>query len=163
MLNEIGVAQIAPQAFPETNQPPVHLLLIEDSEIDVEIFKRAMRKTGVSYPITVAHDGLEALRLLRGNDEATPLERPSVALLDLNMPRMNGIEFLSRIRADRALKNSIVFVLTTSESDKDKTAAYEKNVAGYIVKSKAGEEFMDLIQTLDAYWGLIEFPPEHAV
>jgi CheY-like chemotaxis protein len=81
-------------------------------------------------------------------------------LLDLNSPRMNGIELLDEIRKDSALKDSIVFVLTTSNTAEDKVAAYEKQVAGYIVKEKAGKDFAKLTCMLENYWRVIEFPPQ---
>ncbi|MEZ4615953.1 MAG: response regulator [Caldilineaceae bacterium] len=81
-------------------------------------------------------------------------------MLDINMPQMNGLEFLEALRQDETLKTSIVFVLTTSNRDEDKAAAYNKQVAGYLLKSRAGEEFQDMITLLETYHRVIEFPPE---
>ena len=82
-----------------------------------------------------------------------------MVLLDINMPRMNGIEFLEALRADPKLSRTIVFVLTTSDREEDKVAAYEHHVAGYILKSRAGEDFLEVIKLLRVYWRLVEFPP----
>lgn len=135
----------------------VKLLLVEDDELDVMAIKRALRKAKVANELVVAKDGVEGLAILRG-EGATPLHQPYLILLDLNMPRMNGIEFLTELREDPLLRDSIVFVLTTSDSDSDIVRAYDKFIAGYIVKSKAGDDFMELIGMLDHYWKIIEFP-----
>jgi CheY-like chemotaxis protein len=136
----------------------VNILLVEDDEIDVMGVRRAFRKLKIANPLTVAHNGLEALRILRGEDGHEAPKRPYMVLLDLNLPRMNGIEFLTELRRDPELHSTIVFVLTTSKDDEDRFAAYELNVAGYMVKSKIGKDFMDLVSMLDHYWRVIEFP-----
>ncbi|MCA9265619.1 MAG: response regulator [Planctomycetales bacterium] len=137
----------------------VTVLLVEDDAIDARAIKRAFQKAKIGNPIVTVTDGLAALARLRGTDGSPPIEPPYIILLDLNMPRMNGIEFLDKLRDDSQLCNSIVFVLTTSDDDHDKVAAYAKNVAGYVVKSKAGSDFLDVIGLLDHYWRIIEFPP----
>ena len=138
----------------------VHVLLVEDNEVDVEGVRRAFRRERIANPIHVATDGLEALHLLRGAHGHEPLTRPFLILLDLNLPRMNGIEFLRAVRADEQLHSAIVFVLTTSKSEEDIVASYDLNVAGYIVKEDVGRGFVRLIQMLDHYWRVVEFPPE---
>jgi len=135
----------------------VTLVLIEDDHIDVEAIKRGFKKYKIANPFLVAHDGISGLELLRKG-----IQRPFIILLDLNMPRMNGIEFLKELRKDQGLKNSIVFVLTTSNDDRDRWAAYEQNIAGYLLKSQAGKDFQHLIQMLDMYWRYVQFPPEAA-
>lgn len=104
-------------------------------------------------------DGREALEALRCQGEYASVPRADLVLLDLNMPGMNGIEFLSELRRDPELKHTIVIVLTTSDLDEDKVEAYNLNVAGYILKSKVGEGFVDLLAMLDCYWKIVEFPP----
>ena len=135
---------------------PVTILLVEDDEVDIQGIRRALRKHKVANPMIVAHDGVEALKLLRdaNHDEF----RPYLILLDINMPRMNGIEFLREVRSDPLLKDSIVFVLTTSRADEDRFEAYHLNVAGYIVKADAGSGFMNAVDMLDRYWKIVEFP-----
>ncbi len=138
---------------------PVTILLVEDDKIDAEAIQRAFHKARIANPITILSDGLEALDCLRGKGEIPPPPRPYLILLDLNMPRMNGIEFLEELRQDENLHDNIVFVLTTSDDDRDKLAAYEQHVAGYMVKAKAGEDFMQLIGMLNHYWRVVEMPP----
>lgn len=137
----------------------LHILLVEDDEIDAEAVKRALAKKRIANPITVASNGLIALDRLRGTNGAEKLPRPFMILLDLNMPQMNGIEFLQELREDAELHDSIVFVLTTSNADQDKVAAYEKHIAGYIVKSQAGEDFMKVMNLVEFYYRYVEFPP----
>ena len=136
----------------------VTLLLVEDDAIDAEAIQRAFRQHRIANPFVVVRDGVEALAALRGESEVE-VPHPYVVLLDVNMPRMNGIEFLDAIRADPALSRTIVFVLTTSDREEDKVAAYEHNVAGYILKSRAGEDFLEVVKLLRVYWRLVEFPP----
>ncbi len=138
----------------------VYILLIEDDLVDAEAIQRAFRQQKIANPFTVVPDGIEALKVLRGESGCEPLPRPYLILLDLNMPRMNGIEFLRELRADPALHRSIVFVLTTSNSDEDRFEAYNGHVAGYILKSRAGEDFLEVTKLLRSYWRIIEFPPE---
>lgn len=139
---------------------PVHILLVEDDEVDAEAIVRAFRKQKIQHPITIVPDGFEALNVLRGEAGHSLLPSPYLILLDLNMPRMNGIEFLHILRQDPELCCSIVFVLTTSDSNKDKLAAYNAQIAGYLLKQQAGENFVNLMDMLNVYWRIIEFPPE---
>lgn len=138
---------------------PIQILLVEDDEIDAEAVRRAFTNQRIANPIVVVRDGISALERLRGQDGSDPLERPYLILLDLNMPRMNGIEFLQELRSDPVLHDSVVFVLTTSDADRDKVAAYEQHIAGYIVKSQAGEDFVSVMGIVDLYWRYVEFPP----
>jgi len=136
----------------------VNLLLVEDDEVDVQGLKRAFAKSRIGNPITVARDGIEALEILRGENGQAKLAKPHLILLDLNMPRMNGLEFLEAIRADEDLKTSVVFMITTSKAEEDKARAYEKNVAGYIVKQDPANTFMQAVALLEHYWKIVEFP-----
>jgi len=138
----------------------VHILLVEDDDIDAEAVMRAFRRNKVANPFHIARDGLVALDMLRGHNGQEKLPRPFLILLDLNMPRMSGIEFLGELRSDPDLRNSLVFVLTTSKRDEDIVSAYDKNIAGYLVKSEVFDDFMELINLLESYWRVIEFPPE---
>lgn len=136
----------------------VRILLVEDDDLDVMAIRRALSKARIANPIVVASDGIEAFEILRGENGHSPLPRPYLILLDLNMPRMNGIEFLTELRSDPQLRDSIVFVLTTSDADTDVMRAYDNLIAGYMVKGKAGDDFFELIGMLDHYWRVIEFP-----
>jgi CheY-like chemotaxis protein len=133
----------------------LNILLVEDDEIDVTNVRRAFKKNNISNPLWVAGNGLEALEMLRG--EEIPRERRLV-LLDLNMPRMNGIEFLRELRADPELRLVPVVVLTTSDDERDRVEAYQLNVAGYILKPVTLVNFVEAMATLNKYWTLVELP-----
>ena len=137
----------------------LNILLVEDDELDVMNVQRAFRKNNVLNSLYIAGNGLEALAMLRGEESASemPSERRLV-LLDLNMPRMNGIEFLRVLRADPDLKMIPVVVLTTSDEERDKVDAYKLNVAGYILKPVTLANFVETMATLDKYWSLSELP-----
>ena len=119
---------------------------------------RSFKKLGIANPIIVAKDGLDALNILRGTGGQEKLAHPYIILLDINMPRMNGIEFLDALRKDAELHASIVFILTTSNDEQDRLKAYAHHVAGYILKSKAGESFIEAVKMLKEYWTLVELP-----
>jgi CheY-like chemotaxis protein len=133
---------------------PVNILLVEDDEVDVMNVKRAFDKQHIANPIYTASNGLEALDMLR--NEMPPGRR--MVLLDLNMPKMNGIEFLRVLRSDPELRSTTVVVLTTSNDDRDKVDAYELNVAGYVLKPVTFANFCDAMVTLNKYWSLVELP-----
>lgn len=139
----------------QINQIAMTILLVEDDEVDVMNVKRAFKKNNISNPLLVAHNGLEALDILR-NEANVP--RPRIVLLDLNMPKMGGIEFLKEIRKDPELASLSVFVMTTSNEDSDKVEAFNLNVAGYIIKPLSMEQFIAAVSTLNSYWTLCEFP-----
>jgi CheY-like chemotaxis protein len=138
--------------------PTVNLLLVDDDEVDVQGLKRAFVKSRIANPITVARDGVEALEVLRGENGRQKLPKPHLILLDLNMPRMNGLEFLEALRADACLKTAVVFMITTSKAEEDKARAYGHNVAGYIVKQDPANTFMQAVSMLEHYWKVVEFP-----
>jgi CheY-like chemotaxis protein len=134
---------------------PLNILLVEDDEVDVMTVKRAFDRGHIANPLFVAGDGIEALEKLRSGE--IPAQRRLV-LLDLNMPRMNGIEFLKEVRKDPELCATPVVVLTTSDMDRDKFAAYDLNIAGYLVKPVTFDRFCELVVTLNKYWTLVELP-----
>ena len=135
------------------------LLLIDDDEVDVMTVKRAFKKNNINNPLYVATNGIEALAMLRGSEmpKLMPGQRRLI-LLDLNMPKMGGIEVLRELRADPELKALPVIVLTTSNEDKDKVEAYNLNVAGYIIKPVTFAKFVEAMATLNKYWLLNEMP-----
>jgi CheY-like chemotaxis protein len=133
----------------------LNILLVEDDEVDVMNVRRAFERNNVSNPLYVAGNGLEALRMLR--DGTVPAERRLI-LLDLNMPKMNGIEFLQALRADPELASSSVVVLTTSNDEQDKIDAYNLNVAGYLLKPVTFSNFCERMTALNKYWTLVEMP-----
>lgn len=137
----------------------VNVIVVDDDSVDLRVIEKAFRGVGIQNPIHFATDGLMALELLRGRDALPPMRRPYLILLDLKMPRMNGIEFLAELRRDPSLRDSIVFVFTTSAEDRDKLAAYQHCIAGYIVKSHTGDEVRTVIPMLKQYLESVEFPP----
>ncbi len=135
----------------------VTILLVDDDQVDVRGVTRALRKKGVDNPIVVARNGLEALDLLRGQNGQEKLQKPYLVLLDINMPQMNGLELLETLRSDRNLSETIVFILTTSDDERDKLAAYTHHVAGYILKERAGADFIDLVTMLEHFMITVRF------
>ena len=133
----------------------VTVVLIDDDDVDAMGIARALKKLKILNPLVRARDGLEGLELLRGSQA---VKRPYIILLDINMPRMNGLEMLDELRNDEALANAVVFILTTSKDDEDKTAAYRQHVAGYIVKSEVENGFLEMVSMLDHYWRVVELP-----
>lgn len=136
----------------------VTILLVDDDSIDAKAVERAFRKAKIANPIVRAKDGVEALEALRGENGREKIAMPFLLLVDLNMPRMGGIDLIRNIREDKKLQQAIIFILTTSKQDEDIIAAYQLNVAGYIVKSNIGKDFMELTNMLEHYWRVIEFP-----
>ena len=136
----------------------LNILLVEDDELDVMNVQRAFKKNNVVNPLYVAANGVEALEMLRGQrGPSIPSERRLI-LLDLNMPKMGGIEFLKALRADPALHATTVVVLTTSDEERDKVKAYDLNVAGYILKPVTLAAFVEIMATLNKYWSVNELP-----
>ena len=138
-----------------TTAKPLHILLVEDDQIDQMNVRRAFERNKITNPLYVAENGIEALDMLR--DGRVPDERRLI-LLDLNMPRMNGIEVLKALRADEKLGHTPVVVLTTSNDEQDKVNAYDLNVAGYLLKPVTFTSFVELTAALNKYWTLVELP-----
>ena len=144
----------------------MNILLVEDDDVAAEGIQRSLNRCDLDCPVVHAEDGLEALRVLRGEhpEEALGIledpdqPQPCIILLDLNMPRMNGLEFLREVRADDELRRTVVFVLTTSDSDTDRHSAYAHNVAGYMVKSDVGPHFSGLTDLLSDYRAVVVLP-----
>jgi len=134
------------------------ILMVEDDEVDVMTLKRAFKKNNILNPVQIAGNGEEALQILRENETSPNHPLPKIILLDINMPRMGGIEFLEELRKDPNLNSISVFVLTTSDSEEDiiKTASF--NVAGYIIKPLTFEKFQEALKVLDDYWSICEYP-----
>ena len=129
------------------------VLIVEDDDIDVESVTRGLKKRNLAFDVHATADGSRALEFLRSGltqDQRSRL----IVLLDLNMPRMNGHEFLAEIRSDPILRQTIVFVLTTSSLESDRSRAYERNIAGYFVKSNVD----GLLDMLGSYADHVEFP-----
>jgi len=132
------------------------LLLVDDDDVAAEAVVRGLRKHSMECSIVIAEDGKTALQILRGTHDRK-ISQPLLVLLDLNMPRMNGIEFLKELRGDTALKATVVFVLTTSGADADRARAYDQCIAGYMVKSGVGPQFKGLERLLTEYRSTVLF------
>jgi hypothetical protein len=136
---------------------PVSLLLVEDDDLDAEAFRRALRKLQIDVDLRLASDGAEALRVLREGVPGAAVN-DYLVVLDLNMPGMNGHEFLAELRGDPELKATIVFVLTSSDHDRDIRMAYSQNVAGYFLKPQMDS----LMSTMLHYVEGVKYPPQLA-
>jgi CheY-like chemotaxis protein len=136
-------------------QKILNILLVEDDEVDVLNVKRAFEKNRIMNPLFIASNGIEALDMLR---TAKVPQNRRLVLLDLNLPKMNGIEFLRELRGDSELGSIPVVVLTTSDAEKDKIEAFKLNVGGYLVKPVTFPGFADLMATLNKYWTLVDMP-----
>lgn len=136
------------------------ILLVEDDEVDVAHIKRCLHKLHIVNPLYVASDGLVALHMLKGTHGMNKIPAPALILLDINMPRMSGLEFLAEIRKDKQLHHLSIVVLTTSDEEKDIVKAYNFNVSGYILKPIEPENFFEILLTIEKYWKLCEQLPE---
>lgn len=145
-----------------TENVPLNILLVEDDEVDVMNVQRAFTRNQISGSIYHAENGVKALEMLRSSSnlsEPEVLRERLLILLDLNMPRMNGIEFLKELRQDPTLQSMAVIVLTTSDEQRDRVEAYRFNVAGYILKPVTFDKFVSVISKLSQYWAMCEMPP----
>ncbi|KAF7787004.1 hypothetical protein PRUB_a3847 [Pseudoalteromonas rubra] len=134
----------------------VTLFVVEDDDIDFMTIKRSFKKMKIVNPLVRAKDGQEALEQL----EANMIRLPFIMLLDLQMPRLSGLELLAKLRHSAQLKDTVVFVLTTSADERDIFDSYQHNVAGYFVKDEVGKEFLEVLSLLDGYWRIVHMPGE---
>jgi CheY-like chemotaxis protein len=137
----------------------INILLVDDDDVATEGVQRSLRKSDVNFHAVTAEDGVEALDILRGTHLQKSISAPMLVLLDLNMPRMDGFTFLEEVRSDKVLHQTVVFVLTTSSRDADRSASYQKHIAGYMVKSEVGPQFSKLAALLTSYGQSIALPP----
>lgn len=133
---------------------PINILIVDDNEIDIEAVQRAFKKAYITNPLHKASDGVEALEMLCGQNGRIKLTQPCIILLDINMPRMDGITMLGKLRNHETLKQNIVFMLTTSARNKDLMQTYDLSIAGYIVK----ENLKELTNILNTYCHINKFP-----
>ncbi len=139
------------------NNHQLTILLIDDDDVAIESAQRNLRKCGIDYPVLTAGNGQEGLAVLRGESAYGKIPAELVVLLDLNMPVKNGFEFLEELRSDPKLRSTVVFVLTTSDADTDRTRAYHNCIAGYMVKSALGHQFAQLANLLSVYKTSVSF------
>jgi CheY-like chemotaxis protein len=129
------------------------ILLIEDDRVDIMTVQRALQKNSIGNPLHIARTGLEALDMLRGSNGVHKMDPlPGLILLDLNLPKMSGFEFLQELRSDPHLKALRIIVLTSSNEPKDRAAAFEFEVDDYIVKPHAFDDFTQAMATILALW-----------
>lgn len=140
------------------SQEDVTIFVVDDDDIDAMGIERALLKLKLHNTLVRAVDGIDALEYLRGENGKNKIARPFIMLLDLNMPRMNGLELLEAMRGDPELSESVVIVLTTSASEKDMTEAYDNNVAGYIVKSELENSFLGVLELINFYCKIVRLP-----
>ena len=134
----------------------ISILLVDDNEIDVMAFQRGMTKHRMLNPLTIVSNGREALETLRGTGGREAISRPCVIFLDMNMPVMNGQEFLDEVAKDETLGDCTIFVLTTSEFDESKLAQREQIVSGYLIKSNLQDACLSLLESPRSYWRIVE-------
>ena len=130
------------------------ILLVEDDRVDAMTVKRALSQIDSTSAVYTVGNGDEALEFLRNARN----DRPGIILLDLNMPRMTGLEFLRIAKADTALKRIPVIVLTTSKQESEKVESFNLGVAGYIIKPLSYEQFLEMVKAIDHYWTISELP-----
>lgn len=132
----------------------MRILHVDDDDVDAEALRRAFRKNKIANPIVHACNGIEALEILRG-----PInERPRIALIDINMPKMGGLELIRHIREDEQLQSLVLYMLTTSNQTADLAAAYQDNIAAYFVKPTSSAELTTLVGHLHQVWTRKELP-----
>jgi len=141
------------------NSPQITILLVEDDDIDAVTITRGLSRAGITNPVVRARDGMEALEMLLGKGDKPRLAPPYLLLIDIRMPRLDGLGLVRAIRSDPTLQRTIIFILTTSDNDRDRIAAYDAHVAGYIVKSNAPEHYRALGEMLEYYLMIVSPPP----
>ena len=124
------------------------ILLVEDDRVDAMTVKRAFKEIHITNPLEIVGNGAEALSFLRNSEN----KKPCIILLDLNMPKMNGIEFLRIVKQDEKLRRIPVVVLTTSEEEQDKVESFDLGVAGYMLKPVDYKKFVEVVRAIDLYW-----------
>jgi len=138
------------------------ILLVEDDDVDAETVERGLKGARIEGILVRARDGVEALDMLEGRHGQTKIRPPFLLLVDIRMPRMDGLSLIHAVRRNVSLQRTIIFVLTTSDSERDRLAAYNEHVAGYIIKSGSDDQYLRLAKMLEYYLSIVELP-SHAV
>ena len=139
---------------------PIDILMVEDNPGDVRLTEEAFREARISNTMHVARDGEIAMDFLRRRDEYADAPRPNLVLLDLNLPRMNGMDVLAEIKDDPNLKRLPVIILTGSEAEEDIVRGYELQSNAYLTKPVDPDEFLDLVRSFEEFWlTLVHLPP----
>jgi CheY-like chemotaxis protein len=132
----------------------ISILLVEDDHVDAITIIRVLKELNITNPISITRNGEEALKFLKNENN----RKPHIIFLDLNMPKMNGIEFLSIMKKDENLKRIPIVVITTSKEEQDIINSFNHGVAGYMIKPVDFKQFLKVIKTIDQYWTLSELP-----
>lgn len=138
------------------------ILLVEDNDDDAELTERAFREAKIGNPIVRMEDGVEALDYLFGRGDYADRDTgdlPAIVLLDLNLPRLNGLEVLAAMRADERTRHLPVVVLTSSTEERDRLAAYDQHVNSYVKKPVDYDQFVSAARQLGLYWIVLNVPP----
>ncbi|MGA2342853.1 MAG: response regulator [Steroidobacteraceae bacterium] len=141
------------------NASQVTILLVEDDDIDAQTVMRGLASAKIVNPVVRVRDGVEALELLQGTGGKKRLAPPYLLLVDIRMPRLDGLGLVRAIRNNASLQRTIVFILTTSDSDVDRMNVYNEHVAGYIVKTNSPDQFLRLARMLEYYIMIVALPP----
>lgn len=136
----------------------MNILLVEDSDLDAMILERTLKRMDLPASIVRARDGIEALQILEGEAPNALTDGPFFILLDINMPRMNGHDFLQALRSNESISDHLVFMFTTSDNPTDVSLAYKRNVSGYFVKPQGSAELKNVLTSLHKFWKIC-IPP----
>ena len=139
----------------------VSILVVEDDEVDIRNIRRAFGRNGIRNPVHFVEDGESALAFLRHEapfEDPSDAPRPALILLDLNLPKMNGLEFLQTYKEDPSLRDIPAVILTTSDEPTDRRRSYEYGISGYIVKPVSFESFTEAMRRFELYWSICEVP-----
>jgi CheY-like chemotaxis protein len=137
----------------------IHILLVDDNEGDILLTREALEDARIVNRISIAHDGVEAIRFLKKKLPFEDCDRPDLILLDINLPKMNGTEVLTIIKSDPDLKRIPVIMLTTSSAEKDIIASYDNYANCYITKPVDLDRFMDVVRTIEDFWiSIVKLP-----
>lgn len=137
----------------------MNILMVEDNDIEFDILRRGLQKIDAKSNLVRARDGLEALEILSTGSANSALIHPFVILLDINMPRMNGHEFLATLREDPQISDSRVIIFTTSDNPRDVVRAYGRNAVGYVIKPDSSQALQKALKTILEYWECCAHPP----
>ncbi|AWN22687.1 response regulator [Deinococcus irradiatisoli] len=141
----------------------IEILLVEDNPADVMLTEEAFEEARIANRLHVVHDGVEALDFLHRQGRFSDVPTPDVILLDVNMPRMNGLELLAVLKADPELRRIPIIMLTTSRAEQDVWRSYDLHVNAYIPKPVSVGEFFDVVRTFETFWLAIVALPPHSV
>lgn len=143
---------------------PIHILLVEDDADDIFIIKQSMRRCNISVSMDIVRDGEKALHYVRNTGEFVHAQRPDLILLDINLPKYNGLKVLRSIKKEPSLQAIPVVILTSSDTEEDVRTAYMLQASCYIPKPVGVKQFQEMVRSLDNFWfTIVQFPPKTLV